>query len=313
MIEGITCRAKLYFHKCTPLPYTSVYVTVVFIKNHFAVLPILYYALQTLGANLEDFILQHVGYGDILPNALQNIVKLDELSDLPLSEAGSIYQDKRIATQLEALGLGIQNCQARLSLRAAGQVLKQQKENVSKLEEEYQKKMETPMEGLEEYRLQCWRNETEYYDAFKKKQRGNVDFQANLKRLELAGWWDEIIQNKFEKDELPDDFQCSKEWITRGTHYRLLVEPLDIANYYRLGKNEDSGPYLTHGRPRRYKTVQKWLEDDEENNQLRPLPGGTDQPKMLTQDSCLWAYVEEISCSMHKNNYSDEKKNRIGE
>jgi len=110
---------------------------------------------------------------------------------------------------------------------------------------------------------------------------------------------------------LPDDFQCSKEWITRGTHYRLLVEPLDIANYYRLGKNEDSGPYLTHGRPRRYKTVQKWLEDDEENNQLRPLPGGTDQPKMLTQDSCLWAYVEEISCLMHKNNYSDEKRTEL--
>jgi hypothetical protein len=34
-------------------------------------------------------------------------VKLNELSDLPLSEAGSNYQDSRTA-QLEALGLGIQ-------------------------------------------------------------------------------------------------------------------------------------------------------------------------------------------------------------
>jgi len=281
----------------------------IWIENHFAVLPILYFALQTLGANLEDFILEHVGYGHILPIATQNIVKLNELSDLPLSDAGSIYQDSRITTQLEALGLGIQNCPARLSLRAAGQVLKQQIENLSNLEKEYPKKMEIPMEKLEEYRLQSLRNDTGYFDAFKKKQRGNIDFQANLHRLELAGWWDEIIQNKFDKDELPDDFQCSKEWIRRGTHYRLLVEPLDIANYYRLGKNEDSGPYLTHGRPRRYKTVQKWLENDKEQQQ--PPSTGIDQPTMLTQDSCLWAYVEEISSLMHKNTYNDEKRTEL--
>jgi len=195
--------------------------------------------------------------------------------------------------------LFVQNCQARLALRAAGQVLKQQGENLSILEKEYPKKMEIPMEKLAEYRQLCLRNETVYFDAFKKKQRGNVDFQANLNRLELAGWWDEIIQNKFDKDELPDDFQCRKEWITRGTYYRLLVEPLDIANYYRLGKNEDSGPYLTHGRPRRYKTLQKWLENNEE--QLQSLP------TKLTQDSCLWAYVEELNCLMQKKEYNDEK------
>lgn len=272
----------------------------ILIENHYAVLPILYFSLQTLGANLEDFILQHVGYGYILPNALQNIVKVSELSDLPLSDAGSLHQDTRITTQLDALGLGIQNCQARLALRAAGQVLKQQSENLTILEKEYPKKMETPMDKLEDYRLQCLRNETGYFDAFKKKQRGNVDFQANLNRLELAGWWDEIIQNKFDKDELPDDFQCKKEWVTRGTLYRLLVEPLDIANYYRLGKNEDSGPYLTHGRPRRYKTLEKWLENYEE-----PLQS---LPRKLIPDSCLWADVEELACSRQKDEYKDEKR-----
>jgi enhanced disease susceptibility 1 protein len=275
----------------------------ILIENHYAVLPILYFSLQTLGANLEDFILQHVGYGYILPNALQNIVKFNELSDLPLSDAGSVIQDPRIKTQLDALGLGIQNCQARLALRAAGQVLKQQSENLAILEREYPKKMETPMEKLAEYRQLCLRNETVYYDAFKKKQRGNVDFQANLNRLELAGWWDEIIQNKFDKDELPDDFQCRKEWITRGTYYRLLVEPLDIANYYRLGKNEDSGPYLTHGRPRRYKTLEKWLKNNEE--QLQSLP------TKLTQDSCLWAHVEELACSIQKKDYKDEQGTKL--
>jgi enhanced disease susceptibility 1 protein len=169
------------------------------------------------------------------------------------------------------------------------------------LEDEYQAKMEILMNILEDYRSLCIRDGSGYVDAFKKKERGDRDFQANLKRLELAGRWDEI-KNKFDKDELPDDFQCSEEWIRRGTHYRLLVEPLDIANYYRLGKNEDSGFY---GRPSRYKTLQKWLEDNEENKQLQP------PPTMLTQDSCLWAYVEENACLMDKNNYSDEKRTEL--
>ena len=33
----------------------------------------------------------------------------------------------------------------------------------------------------------------------------------------------------------------------------------------------------------------------------QPFPTGTDEPKWLTQDSCLWAYVEDISSLIHKN------------
>ena len=72
--------------------------------------PILYYTLQTSDANNEEFkefILEHVRYGHNLPNALQNTVKLNEISDLPLSEARLNFQDSGTA-QLDALGLGIQ-------------------------------------------------------------------------------------------------------------------------------------------------------------------------------------------------------------
>ena len=55
------------------------------------------------------------------------------------------------------------------------------------------------------------------------------------------------------------DFQCSEELIKRGTHHRLLVEPLDIPQKRRASS------------------------------------------LLLTQDSCLWAYVEDISNLMHKN------------
>jgi len=65
-------------------------------------------------------------------------------------------------------------------------------------------------------------------------------------------------------------------------------------SHWILGKN---------GGPRRYKTLQKWLENAENTKkpQLQLFPTGTDEPKLLTQDSCLWAYVEDISSLMHKN------------
>ena len=52
-----------------------------------------------------------------------------------------------------------------------------------------------------------------------------IDLRVNLMRLELSGWWDEILKNMF------DAGAC--------THYRVLVEPLVIAFFYRFGKNED--------------------------------------------------------------------------
>ena len=52
-----------------------------------------------------------------------------------------------------------------------------------------------------------------------------IDLRVNLMRLELSGWWDEILKNMF------DAGAC--------THYMVLVETLDIANFYRFGKNED--------------------------------------------------------------------------
>lgn len=197
--------------------------------------------------------------------------------------------------------------------------MKQQRTKVSKLEDEVMVKIKRAVDELEKYRSQCLIFGIGYYDAFKIKQRRELDFKANLLRLELAGCWDKIKQmiwvaqdsvDKFSfKNELPDDFQSREEWIRLGTHYRLLVEPLDIANYYRLGYNEDStGHYLVNGRPSRYKILQKWLEDSEENNQSIPQTTGTDQPTMFTQDSCFWAYVEEISCLMHNNNLKDEDK-----
>lgn len=101
---------------------------------------------------------------------------------------------------------------------------------------------------MEKYRTDCKRRKVGYYDAFK-DQLNEKDFKANVARLELAGIWDETA-DMLKRYELPDSFEGSKDWIYLGTEFRRLSEPLDVANYYRHGRNDDAGRYLTRGRPR---------------------------------------------------------------
>ena len=109
---------------------------------------------------------------------------------------------------------------------------------------------------------------------------------------------DEIIE-KLRSYELPDEFEGNPEWIKRGTMYRTLVEPLDVANYYRHLKNKDCGPYMKEGcRPSRYRYTQRWLQHAER----RPEEGYS--------DSCFWAEVEELYniAIDNKGSFEDVKK-----
>uniref|UniRef100_A0A0C9RT09 TSA: Wollemia nobilis Ref_Wollemi_Transcript_14258_2599 transcribed RNA sequence n=1 Tax=Wollemia nobilis TaxID=56998 RepID=A0A0C9RT09_9CONI len=283
----------------------------VWVENYEAVLPILYYTLaaaaQDQDQGLKDSITEHTEYHRLFPAAIRNMVKLEELSNLALSQqAAASSSHNAIEIQLHALGLGIQNPQARLALRAAGEVEKQMNENVKALYDELGK-FELPqgppgrdgkpsdgglMTELKIYRKHYLENGCGCYDGFK-WQKLEKDFKANTKRLKLASIWDRVLE-MVENHKLPDDFQCREEWIRAGTEYRLLVEPLDIANYYRLGKNEDSGAYLTSARPRRYTMLQKWLQD----RQVKNSQGREVLYPEVTQDSCFWAYVEDMIWSM---------------
>lgn len=173
---------------------------------------------------------------------------------------------------------GLQGARARLCLRAAAESEKRKTANQSKIE---QKKeiMKVAMGELEGYRSAC-ESRGGYYDSFRQNQY-NEDFQANVKRLELAGVWDEIVE-MLKRYELPEEFEGQKEWVVLGMEYRRLVEPLDIANYYRHLKNDDTGPYLERGRPRRYRYTQRWLEHFER------------KPSGSCGESILWAEVEEL-------------------
>lgn len=151
------------------------------------------------------------------------------------------------------------------------------------------------MKELKRYK-ETWEHQKKgYYDGFK-EQADPEDFKANVKRLDLAGVWDEII-DKLIKNELPEGFEGKKEWIEIGTRFRRLVEPLDIANYYRHSRNRDGRVYMDKGgRPKRYRYTQRWLEHYEKRGDEG------------YSESCFWAEVEDLS---YDNKSFEDVKERV--
>ncbi|CAJ1975215.1 unnamed protein product [Sphenostylis stenocarpa] len=273
------------------------------VKNSDAVLQLLFHT--SLISDLAEVpevanvsILQHLSYEAELEDSLQmqNVVYLEQLEDLPLSADGSNGDVATISAALDGLGL---STKARLCLRAAGELEKQKRKNEEKISKEIEKKAVASMKELENYKTACEVHKGKgYYDAFKVQKEGN-DFQANVKRLELAGVWDEVIE-MLKRYELPDEFEGKLEWIQRGTIYRRLVEPLDIANYYRHLKNEDTGPYMIRARPKRYRYTQRWLEHAK--REPKPVP---------ITESTFWAEVEELHSWISSKKAFDEVRDRV--
>ncbi|XP_030521507.1 protein EDS1L-like [Rhodamnia argentea] len=261
----------------------------VVMKNPDAVLQLLFYSLQIESeTELQKIAVAslktHWTYKDALDKSLQN------LPELPLSSDDTID----IGASLNDLNL----CPtARQCLRAAGVSEKQKVDNQKK---SVHKKdaINKALKALDDYRTTSENDGVGYYDAFK-MQKKEEDFKANVKRLELAAMWNEIIE-MIKQEQLPDKFEAEKEWIELGTRFRRLVEPIDIANYYRHSKNEDAGPYMIKGRPRRYHYPQRWREHAE---QLERDSSG---------ESCFWAEVEELNiASTNKKAPWKEIENRV--
>eukprot|EP00268_Persea_americana_P013404 TRINITY_DN15885_c0_g2_i1.p1 TRINITY_DN15885_c0_g2~~TRINITY_DN15885_c0_g2_i1.p1 ORF type:complete len:622 (+),score=128.25 TRINITY_DN15885_c0_g2_i1:156-2021(+) len=271
------------------------------VNNSDAVLHLLFFSLQ-LGPEQElaevayRSIKEHLAYGSEVKECLvmQDVVFLDRLEEIPLSsDDGFCNGMQSINMALRDLGLSME---ARLCLRAARESKLQAFRNKAKLEANYSKIQEA-LKSLHRYREMCEIRQVGYYDAFK-LQRDNEDFNANLKRLELAGLWDEIVE-MLKRCELPDDFECQMDWVKLGTHYRRLVEPLDIANYYRHFKNEDTGSYIVKGRPSRYKYTQRWLEH------------AWKMAACSSSDSIFWAKVEELYVCTANGRPFEEIRGRV--
>ncbi|KAH9622912.1 hypothetical protein KSS87_016469 [Heliosperma pusillum] len=272
----------------------------VMVENPDAILQILFYSLQaTSQAEWANMALKslkdHLSYEHefLKSNEMATVAYLEHLEALPLSEHMGESQILTINNALNDLGL---SARARLCLRASGELEIQRARNYNKISSN-KIKIEEGLTMLERYQTNCEDRKVGYYDAFK-LQKHTEDFNNNIRRLELAGSWDEIIE-MMNRYELPDEFEGQKEWIEIGTRYRRLVEPLDIANYYRHLKNEDTGPYMDKARPTRYRHTQRWLEHGLKTKP-DPLP-----------ESCFWAEVEELSIHTCNQQFSEDVMQRI--
>jgi len=144
---------------------------------------------------------------------------------------------------------------------------------------------------IEWYKALC-DDDTGYYDAFRQRKASKRDSKVNINRIKLGQFWDEVVE-MLENNQLPQDFPKRAKWVNAANFYKLLVEPLDIAEYYRTQTQKSRGHYMSHGRPRRYEVFDRWWRElhksDTGRGQTRSRFAGQ------TQDSCFWAKVEEAS------------------
>ncbi|KAJ9677599.1 hypothetical protein PVL29_022534 [Vitis rotundifolia] len=266
----------------------------VVVRNPNAVLQILFYCAQWTQEEAAEVakrsLYEHLAYKDEIKESLgmQNVVYLDRLEELPVSSDGS---PATVNTALNDLGL---SPQARLCLQAAGELEKRKSRNQDKIINDYkQKNIEGELRKLIDYKEKAETSGPGYYDSFKLQEKED-DFQANVSRLVLAGFWDEMME-MLKGYELPDEFEKSHDFIRLGTAYRRTVEPLDIANFYRHAKDEETGFYVKKGtRPKRYRYIQNWLEHAEK------------KPSGSRSESCFWAEVEDLRIKTRSNGSSTE-------
>lgn len=181
----------------------------------------------------------------------------------------------------------LQSTRARQCVRAAFEAEKKRVDNQSKIDAKQPKIVEKLVWIEDEYKPKCLTHKIGYYDSFKESNE-EKDFRANVNRAELAGIYDEVL-GLVKEGQLPDGFEGRIEWIELANRYRRLIEPLDISNYHRHLKNEDTGPYMIHGRPNRYKHAQRGYE-----HELLKAGRSAEEIKRSDCGSCFWAEVEEL-------------------
>ncbi|KAF5194832.1 Lipase-like pad4 [Thalictrum thalictroides] len=266
------------------------------VDNTSAVVNMLYLMFTDSSANssIDD----HLRYGEVVTRVSQQFLTKGFTQGVHISDDSSY--EVGLSSALNAAGLGSQvhielhgsvAQQARKCLMEAREMSCEQNINSGDLTILLAKR--TPLRAqIEWYKACCDDSDDQmgYYDSFKLR-RAKRDCKVNLNRMKLGNFWDKVIE-MVETNKLPHDFHMRGKWVNASQFYKLLVEPLDIAEYYRSGMHRTKGHYLEHGRERRYEIFDKWWRE-------RKVPAEEsykrDKYAGLTQDSCFWARVEEAS------------------
>ncbi|XP_042489243.1 lipase-like PAD4 [Macadamia integrifolia] len=258
------------------------------VENATAVVQMLH--LMFIRSSMNSIIDDHLKYGEAVEKISLQFLKSRSFTEGVLPDSS---YEVGISLALEASGIVGQDLvaeHAKECLKMAKQMCRRPNMNSAYLAISLSKV--TPYRAeIEWYKSLCDKSDDQmgYYDSFKFRGVSKRDFKVNMNRLKLAGFWDNVIQ-KLDSNEFPHDFHIRAKWVNASQFYKTLVEPLDIAEYYRTGMHKTKGHYLMYGRERRYVIFDRWWANRKE--------GGEDNGKRskyagLTPDSCFWAKVEE--------------------
>ncbi|RVW40016.1 Senescence-associated carboxylesterase 101 [Vitis vinifera] len=90
-----------------------------------------------------------------------------------------------------------------------------------------------------------------------KNQGSKRDINVEQFRGNLTMYWQDMVAQVQRKPQ-KEGATFRNRWLYAGTVYRRMVEPLDIAAFYREGGTD----YINNGRSLHYKLLQQWYEED---------------------------------------------------
>ncbi|MQL82075.1 hypothetical protein Taro_014517, partial [Colocasia esculenta] len=258
------------------------------VDNSNAVMKLMYLTLS-VDSDVED---ESLSYGDLMDRACRRSLLRGSCLHEKLTPLSS--HDAGIWLALEASGIKQHDMVAREAegcLRAASTIERIPTVNCANMARKLA--TVTPFRAqIEWYKSSC-DEYMGYYDSFKQREVSKREFQVNMNRMKLARFWDGVL-DMLERNQLPHDFLKRHKWVNASQFYKLLVEPLDIAEYYRKKKHKTVGHYMTHGRERRFWVFDQWWSEKERRIGGREGAGAKRSKYAgLTQDSCFWARVEE--------------------
>nr|XP_043629724.1 senescence-associated carboxylesterase 101-like [Erigeron canadensis] len=137
-----------------------------------------------------------------------------------------------------------------------------------------------------EWYMKSRRSQGGYYDSYKSpKTKQEIQMQQEILKHKqyLDLYFDKLVGEK-EQMPLQEGAKLRMRWLLSANNYRMIVEPLGIADHYRIG-------YTNYIRTRKYHyyLIEKWYDEI----------GGSygrvsrNRASSLTVDSCFWAHVEE--------------------
>ncbi|KAJ9683493.1 hypothetical protein PVL29_019181 [Vitis rotundifolia] len=244
---------------------------------------------------------QDVDYGGILRNLKERAIckglpQVGERFADPFS-AGIIMELETIGfnqTKLLQHNIDINTVIRKMEAEARNLTQQNKASDAKKLNE-----IKRDMTQLELYKKNSKVLNMGYYDCFK-NQGSKRDIHVEQFRVNLTGYWEGMVAQVQRKPH-KEGATFRTRWLYAGMVYRRMVEPLDIAAFYKDCTKKD---YINNGRSLHYKLLQQWYEED-----VKPTPGDKLDSKkqkvsgILTEDSCFWAHVEEaiLSCELLKS------------